>query len=112
MSNLMTAIVAPLRKGEIVNVRRDGEWVGITLDTPVSINVDKPLSIWRKLRAMFDILMKGYHDTDKQQVMLVLHHTYASELNDLLIEGIYYTDDGEYKGERFTYEDSEPSPNP
>lgn len=108
----MTAIVAPIKRGEIVEVKRGGDWVTIIFNTPVSINVDKPLSIWRKLSAMYDILIKGYHDTDKQRVMLVLHHTNASELNDLLIENIYYTEDGEYTGERFTYQDPEPDAAP
>lgn len=111
MSNLMTAILAPLRKGEIVKATRSGEWASIEFNTPISINVNRP-TLLRKIRAAIDILRKGYHDTEQQRVLLVLHHTYASELNDLLIENIYYTEDGEYTGERFTYQDSEPSPNP
>lgn len=104
-TTLMKAIAAPLRKGEIVEVRRAGDWTNIILDTPMRINVDQPTML-NRIKAAIDILRHGYHDTEKQKAVLVLHHIYASELNDLLIESIYYTPDGEYKGEQFTYRDT------
>jgi len=100
-----SAVVAPLRKGEITQVSRAGNWVTIFLDTPISINADRRTTIWDRLAVAWDILLWGYHDTPHQRCQLVLHHTVASELNDLLIEEIYYTEDGEYKGEQFNYRD-------
>ena len=100
-----SAVVAPLRKGEITQVSRAGNWVTIFLDTPISINADRRTTIWDRLAVAWDILLLGYHDTPRQRCQLVLHHTVASELNDLLIEKIYYTEDGEYKGEQFNYRD-------
>ena len=104
----MTAIIAPLRKGEIVKATRAGNWVSITLNLPISINVNRP-SFLKRLAACVDILVKGYHDTSKQDVTLVMHYDQASELNDILIERIYYTDEGVYRGEQYTYRDQGPN---
>jgi len=109
--NDTTVILAPLRKGEIVEAKRSGDWCTLVFNTPISVNADGK-SLLARIKVALDILRYGYSDLPQQKVMLVLHHTYASELNDLLIEGIYYTPEGEFKGERYTYQDSEADPAP
>ncbi len=110
-SNEPSLIVFPSRTSELKEVRRSGDWCTITFHTPFAVEApDK--SLFGRIKTALDILRRGYTDRDSQRIVLVLHHRVAAELNDLLIEGIYYTPQGEYKGERFTYQDSEADPAP